>query len=305
MSIAAVVVTYNRKELLFKQIFEVVENQTFKVDEYYIIDNNSTDGTEDSVLEYINHSKIKITYVKLNENIGGAGGFYNGVKRVFEDGHDWMILMDDDGRPYDKNCFENIVNYINEECLCSSDLHFINSLVLFNNETLSFGLNHCEKICDVIKLSKDGKTIKGFINPFNGACVSKGLVNKIGYPNKDFFIKGDEYDYTLRALAANANVVTLLSSKYFHPKLMTATNKKIAGRVVHLHMEAPWKEYYTIRNFTFTMRQLGKTFESYKYLLLRFYCLLTFDCNKIKTAKMIIRGFFDGIRGHLGPIVRP
>lgn len=305
MRIAAVVVTYNRKELLFKQIVDVVENQSFKVDEYYVIDNNSTDDTEVSVLQYSKCSPVKLTYVKLTNNVGGAGGFYYGLKKAFEDGYDWIILMDDDGRPYDDKCFSSIVEFIKGNSLNASDLHFINSLVLFTEDTLSFGLNHIEKYKDIIKLSEDGLTIKGFVNPFNGACVSKGLVGKIGFPNKDFFIKGDEYDYTLRALGANANVVTLLTSRYFHPKVMAASNRKILGRVVHVHMEAPWKEYYTIRNFTFTMRQIGKPFDCWKYLLLRFYCLFVFKCDKIKTAKMIIMGFLHGLRGHLGPIVKP
>ena len=85
MRIAAVVVTYNRKELLFKQIVDVVENQSFKVDEYYVIDNNSTDDTEVSVLQYSKCSPVKLTYVKLSNNVGGAGGFYYGLKKAFED----------------------------------------------------------------------------------------------------------------------------------------------------------------------------------------------------------------------------
>ena len=45
MKICAVVVTYNRKELLEKQIIEILHNQELKIDAYYVIDNCSTDGT--------------------------------------------------------------------------------------------------------------------------------------------------------------------------------------------------------------------------------------------------------------------
>ena len=42
--IAAVVVTYNRKELLF-QCLDALLKQTYPLDAIYIIDNASTDGT--------------------------------------------------------------------------------------------------------------------------------------------------------------------------------------------------------------------------------------------------------------------
>lgn len=53
MKICAVVVTYNRKELLEKQIIEILHNQELKIDAYYVIDNCSTDGTRYNHEKYI------------------------------------------------------------------------------------------------------------------------------------------------------------------------------------------------------------------------------------------------------------
>lgn len=64
MKICAVVVTYNRKELLEKQIIEILHNQELKIDAYYVIDNCSTDGTRSLVKEYegtvIKYCKTKV-----------------------------------------------------------------------------------------------------------------------------------------------------------------------------------------------------------------------------------------------------
>ena len=304
-SVAAVVVTFNRVELLMKQVQDVVENQVFKVDEYYIIDNNSTDNTKKIIEEYKSKSSIKITYVLLPENIGGAGGFYNGVKRAFEDGHDWIILMDDDGRPYDKNCFARAFEYIDNWGYEPNDKVFFNSLVLFNDTTLSFSLHQIDEYNKVLSLSKDGLIIENQINPFNGSILSKGLVNAIGYPNKEFFIKGDEFDYNNRAIAAGAKVGTILSSHYFHPKVLEAKYIVIFGRKVRVHMEAPWKEYYTIRNFTYSSKQLGNYSKCIAYLMLRLFSMYYYKCDKCKTSKMIIKGFVDGLLGRLGKRVSP
>ena len=57
--IAAVVVTYNRKEKLIKNL-SCLKNQTRRLDKIYVIDNASTDGTKeifnstsDELIEYI------------------------------------------------------------------------------------------------------------------------------------------------------------------------------------------------------------------------------------------------------------
>ena len=47
--IAVVVVTYNRKECLKEQMVNILTEQFLLVDAYYIVDNNSKDGTAEMV----------------------------------------------------------------------------------------------------------------------------------------------------------------------------------------------------------------------------------------------------------------
>ncbi|MGC9001313.1 MAG: hypothetical protein ACP5J2_10155, partial [Caldisericum sp.] len=42
---------------------------------------------------------IRLHYVRMHENTGGAGGFHEGVKRAYERGYDWLWLMDDNTIP--------------------------------------------------------------------------------------------------------------------------------------------------------------------------------------------------------------
>ena len=99
--VAAVVVTYNRKKLL-KSCIENLLNQTFKID-VIVIDNMSTDGTREMLEDFI--ATKKIIYHSTGKNIGGAGGFYHGVKMAYEDDYDWIWIMDDDAFPT-KTCLE-------------------------------------------------------------------------------------------------------------------------------------------------------------------------------------------------------
>ena len=149
--VCAIVVTYNRKELLEKQIDEIINNQIYKIDTYYIVDNCSTDSTRDVVEKFENNDNVTIKYLKTLSNCGGAGGFSYGLKKAYDDGYDWYILMDDDGRPYDNLCFQKMIDYINYQNLSSTDLYLLNSIVQCDQQYLSFGLDHIELIKDALE----------------------------------------------------------------------------------------------------------------------------------------------------------
>lgn len=65
-------------------------NQTLVVDRYYVIDNHGTDQTEDFLREEGILNNPVIRYVYLSENIGGAGGFFTGLKMAYDDGYDYI-----------------------------------------------------------------------------------------------------------------------------------------------------------------------------------------------------------------------
>lgn len=297
LKIAAVVVTYNRKELVVKNI-EATLFQTCCVDKIFVVNNNSSDGTEEYVYEKFKGNDV-VEVLTLEENIGGAGGFSEGLKHAIECGYDYVFLMDDDGRPRNDTCLEKLLKSISVEDLGSSMM--INSLVLNDAENLTFGLGRDYKYSDVISKAIYGKIVD-FINPFNGTLVSRQLVEKIGYPNREFFIKGDEVDYYSRAMAANAIVYTSVDSQYYHPAPGNMHQKKVFGKTMYAYFETPLKEYYNIRNRTYSLRQLGKKKEGFKYLIKNMVRILFVKCKKIKIWKSMIKGYLHGKKGKLGKV---
>ena len=69
MRVAAVVVTYNRRELL-EQALDALEAQTRRPDHLIVIDNASTDSTAEYLAERT--FGIETTVRRLAENTGGA-----------------------------------------------------------------------------------------------------------------------------------------------------------------------------------------------------------------------------------------
>ena len=272
--LTAVIVTYNRKELLSQNI-EMLLKQTMTVDSIIIVDNCSSDGTYE-YLKNCGWTTEPFLYLKTETNIGGAGGFYTGVKAAYEAGADWIVLMDDDGRMADEHTMEILyraARKLYDENRGERKL-FVNALVQ-KGELLSFKIDHMYTVVEAMMAAKNG-LIEGAANPFNGTLISRELVSDIGYPKKEFFIKGDEVDYKQRALDAGAYVGTVTEAKYIHPRPETV-EKTVLGVKVPFFVEAPWKEYYAARNFTY----MYKLQEWYKGIL------------------------FDGWKGNLGVKVKP
>ena len=53
------------------------------------------------------------TLITLPENMGGAGGFHEGIKYAFEQGFDYIWLMDDDGVPA-ADCLDKLLPFATE-----------------------------------------------------------------------------------------------------------------------------------------------------------------------------------------------
>ena len=299
--LAAVIVTLNRKELLGENI-RMLLKQTRPFDKIFVVDNCSTDGTPEYLKDQGWMDDPRFVYVKTHANIGGAGGFYTGTKAAYEAGADYIVLMDDDGRAADEHTFENLLREA-ERLHAENPKLFVNSLVR-QGELLSFKMGSKYTVAEALAAAKDG-ILDGEANPFNGTLVSRELVAEIGYPNPDFFIKGDEVNYKQRSFDAGAKVVTVVDSDYIHPR--PETNERIVlGKRVPFFVEAPWKEYYAARNFTYMYKQNGwyKAI-AFELIFVKLLAILTMKCQKAATAKMLAKGVKDGWQGKLGATVKP
>ena len=105
MNIIAVVVTYNRRELLKRNIACLRLNTP--VSSIVVVNNGSTDGTGAWLDEQEDLAVIH------QENVGGSGGFYRGIQYAYQAGADWIWCMDDDVFPR-PDCMELLLPYSHE-----------------------------------------------------------------------------------------------------------------------------------------------------------------------------------------------
>jgi rhamnopyranosyl-N-acetylglucosaminyl-diphospho-decaprenol beta-1,3/1,4-galactofuranosyltransferase len=92
--VVAVVVTYNRRDLLVEALTAVL-GQSRVPDLVIVVDNASTDGTADMVRSRFPSARL----ATAQRNTGGAGGFAYGLALALADAADLVWLMDDDTVP--------------------------------------------------------------------------------------------------------------------------------------------------------------------------------------------------------------
>src|SRR5271166_5837391 len=111
-SVAAVVVTFNRKVLL-AECLDALLRQTRRLDRIYIVDQASTDGTQEMLEERGYLQNHAITYSRSQKNTGGAGGFQCGVDLAYTAGFNLIWIMDDDAIA-DSTALETMLRYFDD-----------------------------------------------------------------------------------------------------------------------------------------------------------------------------------------------
>lgn len=243
--IAVVIVTFNSSKCIGRLLDKLLA-QTYPVDRIIISDNNSTDSTCD-IINGFKNSKIRL--YQLGKNLGGAGGFAKCFDVAKNSDCDVIFSFDDDAYPPSDDFVDDMM-VIKER----GGYDVISPLVVdSDNHDLSayeYRIND-NKLTDVHSIQKLA-LLDDDIKLFNGVLFDKVVVEKIGVPRAEFFIRGDEQEYKMRILDAGFKTAVFTGQIIYHP---TSLNEYfyIEGKRYH-HLDSPFKLYYSNRNRFYMLR---------------------------------------------------
>ena len=288
-NIAAVVVTYNRVALL-KKCLDGLLSQTYPLKKIFVVDNASTDSTN----EFLNTVcfKIPVEVIRLSNNQGGAGGFYEGLKHAHLSGEfEGFWLMDDDGIPAE-TCLEELVKHFD-------NYSYICPLVLnIEDETkLAFPRKGSHDLSSMIEANKGKEIIEHMSAPFNGILLRKDMVDKIGYPKKEMFIWGDEVEYNLRASYFGFYPVTVLKAIHRHPMDRLIRKNSLFKKGIIIDVDSKLRNYCKYRNTAYSLKKYkGSMTACMLYIAYMTYFLCQNGWNWGK-YRFFHHAFMDGIKG--------
>lgn len=192
MRCAAVVVTYNRKALL-ETCLEHLLAQSIPCD-VLLVDNASTDGTGAWAQAFV-ASHETVHYRNTDTNLGGAGGFNFGMRWAVESGYSHVWIMDDDTLPEE----DALKELLEADELLGGEYGFLSSVVLWTDG--------CECRMNRQKLKKayyervellEHGMILAEQATFVSCLFRAETITRAGLPIKEFFIWGDDIEYTRR-----------------------------------------------------------------------------------------------------------
>lgn len=188
--VVALIVTYNRKQIL-KECIEALLKQEYEKCDIFIIDNASTDGTFDYIKHFIDNKKVY--YKNTGSNLGGAGGFNFGLKCVAKMDYDFIWIMDDDCIVQKKS----LVKLLKADEKLKGDYGFLSSKVLWKDDQI------CQMNIQRKTLFKNMKNFNSDLQEvvmasFVSFFIKRETVLEIGLPIKEFFIWTDDWEYSRR-----------------------------------------------------------------------------------------------------------
>jgi len=290
--IHAVVVTYNRRDLLDRLVKEL--RQVDRLTEIIVVDNASTDGSADDM-----RGLDGVHLVELATNTGGAGGFHAGMVTALERGADLVWLMDDDGVP-EPGCLDTLLEYGGLE---REGYDFWGPAVLAEEDPskLTFPIrlpgraSVVHQMADVEAAAVDG-VIEGIVIPFNGVLATRELIEKIGPVREEFFIWGDDHEFRLRAERAGAKIATVVDAHFLHPVVGDLGTPMMFGKTTYNHTPSDLKHYCMARNNVVNLREYRGWLAVFAFLVktVWFYTFTRPSLARLKLSAGAVRA---GLRG--------
>ena len=282
-NVAAVVVTYNRLELLH-QCVAALRNQSAVCD-ILIVDNASTDGTAQWLA-----SQPDLNYRNTGSNLGGAGGFHFGMRWAVEAGYDYVWVMDDDTLPQT----DALRKLLEADEVLNGNYGWLSSVVLWTDGS------ECKMNRQRLKKSyyEYSPLLKyGLVQAEQATFVSLFLrsatILRFGLPIKEFFIWGDDIEFTRRiAVRESLPCFTVGKSQVVH-----ATKSNVGSNVALDDVERIGRYFFAFRNEAYLCRQEGIKGRLY-YIAKRgrdFLRILLHSKPKLVRFKPLLHGMWAGL----------
>lgn len=303
-NICAVVVTFNRKELLI-ECLDALLNQTYQLNKIYVIDNNSNDGTFEllHVKNYLQNPQI--VYEKLENNLGGAGGFSLGLQKAFQNEHDFYYLLDDDAEPK-SDAIEKLAPYLARGFGAYASAVYNNFTLQETSHRGNFDWCNIyptpQKATPLKEYEKESAAIE--MASFVGFLISKEAIAQIGFPRAEFFIHFDDTEYCMR-LSKISKILMIPQSIIYHKE--KRQEEKIEKSFLwfkkdRIRYDKLWIKYFGKRNSIYLAKKYS-TCKSKIYLkifweyLVLIKDILIYDDYKLTRIKFSTHSYLDGLCG--------
>jgi rhamnopyranosyl-N-acetylglucosaminyl-diphospho-decaprenol beta-1,3/1,4-galactofuranosyltransferase len=236
--VVAVIVTYNRRELLLESLV-AVQAQHRPPDAVIVVDNASADGTAAAVRARFPAVRL----AELGENYGGAGGFAYGMAQAIGEGADLIWAMDDDTIP-EPGALAALIA-AREEYPGRAPTIVASTVVWTDGRPHPMNTPRRRPLATAAE--RTAAAVCGCIPirsaSFVSVLVDAGECQRRGLPRADFFLWNDDFEFTARLLRGNVGLLCPAS-------VVVHKTRAFGGTTV----EPGERFFYEVRNKIWTLR---------------------------------------------------
>lgn len=286
-------VTYNRLHDL-KRALEAYELQTNSPAYIIVVNNCSTDGTEEYLKGWtlIPHTVEKYV-INMESNTGGAGGFYAGLEKAAAMDAEWVWVSDDDAFPYPDAFEQMLEKYATLMEPKKEKVSALCSAVINKGQIHLQHRNYLEvtplkvKIINSTQEDYRKEYFEMDIFSYVGTAMSLAALKEVGLTDKDLFIYGDDQEHSIR-MRRYGKIYCIPSSKVQHDTPGFSTK------------EFFWGHYYHYRNHLLIVRK----YYPFKFVLRwikRYVVNVLFNTSNSKEEKQLLNAaYLDALKGKKG-----
>jgi rhamnopyranosyl-N-acetylglucosaminyl-diphospho-decaprenol beta-1,3/1,4-galactofuranosyltransferase len=272
------ILTFNNCPMLADLVRDI-EKQTLQPAKVFVVDNASADET----MDLMNASFPGISYERIPENTGSSGGYHR-LLEIASPGSDFVWTLDDDVR-------------IKPDAL----------------EKLNAGFENLNGKCRLGAVRSVGSWHHGNeplplnIVPWRGTLFSSAVIRQIGLPRKDYFLYGDDFEYSLRLKKYGYVCFWIPSSICTENRSSNKVRLRMFGKD-HSIYATPYRHYYGFRNEISILIEYRNWALLATTLLYALKVIAGLSFSRLPGRNHLIiaalRGMVDGFSGKLGKNLR-
>lgn len=304
MRVTAVVVTFNRKELLL-ECLEALARQSRPLDRVLLVDNASTDGTVEAVEASGVGERLPLELLALQRNGGGSEGFHYGVREALAGSSDWLWLMDDDCEPAD-DALERLLG-----APAAADPGVGAVVPAVRDPRGRLLPMHRGRITPRLvrapmqaaaEAEYDRDEVDLDFCSFVGPLYRTTAVRAMGPPLREAFIRFEDLEYAAR-LRPHGGMWLVPASVVVHKEAVPVTGSGLRDLWEDFSrggaFKGLWKGVYGTRNVIFAGRRHGfvGALAAWSYVVLQLGRAAAFDDRKARTMYLYALYAYDGWHG--------
>ena len=287
-SVFAVVLTFNRKELL-RRCLDCVFAQSRPCDRVIVIDNCSSDGTSRMLREEWGG---RVEVHTLSRNVGASGGFNVAIRVAYQSGADFVWLMDDDVLP-ERDALAKLL----EADQYLADQRVERAFVLSTAWTEDGKATNVPKVdtrpsdsgYEIWPSFLERKLVPVTRATFVSILLPRSTIAQYGLPLASMFIWGEDSEYTLRITDRSPGFL-VWESKVVHLRQLSGTvNIMTETNTTRL----AYHRHY-IRNHMYIARVYSAKLDYFRHAIRQVQVLFALlRQRELKRAWIVISGMFE------------